>query len=187
VNDPTILLLAFGLAMDATAVAGTRGMAVPRIRARHVWRVAVLFGGFQALMPVLGWAIGTRLGPLVEAWDHWIALAVLAAIGGKMLWEAAHADAEVARDGEAAFGLEVMLALAVATSIDAFAVGIALPMMGAPLLPSVALIGVVTAALSVAGLFAGRRFGAALGRRLDVAGGLVLIAVGLNIVAQHTR
>jgi putative Mn2+ efflux pump MntP len=183
----TILLLSVGLAMDATAVAGARGLAVPRIRARHVWLVATFFGGFQALMPVLGWLVGARVGPLVEAWDHWIAFGLLAAIGGKMLWEAFHADDEAPPAGEDAFRLGVMLVLAVATSIDAFAVGITLPMIGAPLLASVAVIGITTAVLSAAGLYAGRRFGALLGRRLDVVGGVVLIAIGVRIVLGHTR
>jgi putative Mn2+ efflux pump MntP len=186
-NIATTFLLALGLAMDATAVAGARGMAVDQIRARHVWLVATLFGGFQALMPVLGWIVGARIGPLVTAWDHWIAFVVLAAIGGKMLWEAFHDGVAEGRRGEDAFGLKIMLALAVATSIDAFAVGITLPMMGAPLLVSVLVIGVTTAVLSAAGLFAGRRFGAMLGKRLDVAGGVVLIGIGLRLVLEHTR
>src|SRR3954467_8264876 len=95
VSFGALLLLALGLAMDATAVAATRGMAVARIRPRHVMLVALFFGGFQALMPVVGWLVGTRVGPLVEAWDHWIAFALLNAIGGKMLWEAR--DAKVDR------------------------------------------------------------------------------------------
>lgn len=183
----TIFLLAIGLAMDATAVAGARGMAAQRIRARHVWLVACLFGGFQALMPVLGWLIGASIGPLVQAWDHWIAFLVLAAIGGKMIWEASRADTEVERDAKDPFRLKVMLALAVATSIDALAVGLTLPMMGAPLLVSVLVIGVTTAVLSAIGLFAGRRFGAILGKRLDVVGGVVLIGIGLRLVVEHTR
>ena len=180
-----ILLLALGLAMDATAVSAARGLGTPRILPRHVARVAVFFGGFQALMPLVGWLIGSRLGPLVQAWDHWIAFALLAAIGGKMLWEArGGGEDEVADDP---WRLSVMLALAVATSIDALAVGITLPMLNAPFLLSLATIGVTTALLSALGLFAGRRFGSLLGKRLDIAGGLVLIGLGTKILIEHLQ
>lgn len=180
-----ILLLAVGLAMDATAVSAARGLAVPEIRTRHVVLVAGFFGGFQALMPIIGWVLGARLGPLVQTWDHWIAFVLLAFIGGKMLWEARSAGKD---DGEAVldhFALRSMFVLAIATSIDALAVGITLPMLNAPFVLSVVTIGVVSALLSAAGLFAGRRFGAMLGKRLDVAGGLVLIGLGLKILTEH--
>lgn len=184
-----ILLLALGLAMDATAVAAARGLAAPRIRPRHVLLVAGFFGGFQALMPVVGWLVGARVGPLVESWDHWIAFALLLALGAKMLWEARGAGAAAGEEAGAGdlFGLKVMTVLAVATSIDALAVGITLPMLGAPFMMTIATIGVVTAVSSAAGLFAGRRFGAMLGKRLDVAGGLVLIGLGTKILVEHLR
>lgn len=182
-----LLLLAVGLAMDATAVAAARGLATPRILPRHVALVAGLFGGFQALMPLVGWLVGTRLGPFVQAWDHWIAFVLLSAIGGKMLWEARGAPQKTeSKDGDP-FGLRVMLVLAVATSVDALAVGITLPMLHAPLLLSVATIGITTAVLSALGLFAGRRLGAVLGKRLDVVGGLVLIGLGTKILVEHLR
>jgi putative Mn2+ efflux pump MntP len=179
-----LFLLALGLSMDATAVAAARGLATPKILPRHVALVALFFGGFQAGMPLLGWVIGAQLGPLVRAWDHWIAFVLLAAIGGKMLWEAAHADDEEAEKGDL-YGLRVMTVLAIATSIDALAVGITLPLLGADLLVSLVTIGVTTAVCSALGLFAGRRFGAMLGRRLDVVGGLVLIGMGLKILVEH--
>ncbi len=182
----SILVLAVGLAMDATAVAAARGLATPRILPRHVLLVAGFFGGAQAVMPAIGWLIGSRVGPVVQAWDHWIAFVLLAAIGGKMLWEArggaADDDAPAAGDP---FGLRVMFVLAIATSIDALAVGITLPMLDAPFVLSLATIGVTTALLSALGLFAGRRFGALLGKRLDLAGGLVLIGLGVRILVEH--
>jgi putative Mn2+ efflux pump MntP len=181
-----ILFLSLGLAMDATAVSAAKGLSVPRIRARHVALVALFFGGFQALMPLIGWVIGARVGPLVEAWDHWVAFVLLVALGGKMLWEARGGQTELAPKGGDAFAIHVMLALALATSIDALAAGITLPMLDAPMLLSLVTIGLTTAVLSALGLFAGRRFGAALGRRLDVAGGLMLIALGAKILAEHT-
>jgi putative Mn2+ efflux pump MntP len=182
-----IVLLALGLAMDATAVSAARGLATPRILPKHVWLVAVFFGGFQALMPLLGWLVGSRIGPLVQAWDHWIAFVLLGAIGAKMIWEAGGTEKESEGMTRDLFGTKVMLVLAVATSVDAFAAGVTLPMMHAPLVLSVATIGVTTAISSSLGLFAGRRFGAVLGKRLDVAGGLVLIGLGLKIVVEHLR
>ncbi|WP_437984186.1 manganese efflux pump MntP [Sorangium sp. So ce117] len=186
-NFGAILLLALGLAMDATAVAAARGLSVPAIRARHVLLVAGFFGGAQALMPVIGWLLGERIGPRVQAWDHWIAFVLLAFIGGKMLWEA-RGDGDGGGDGETTadpFALSSMSVLAIATSIDALAVGITLPMLNAPFAISVVTIGVVTALLSAAGLFAGRRFGAMLGKRLDLAGGVVLIGLGFKILLEH--
>ena len=181
-----ILALSVGLAMDATAVSAARGMAVPEVRPRHAALVALFFGGFQALMPVVGWLVGARVGPLVEQWDHWIAFVLLAAIGAKMLWEARGTNGKVTPRGEEElFGLRVMLALAVATSIDALAVGITLPLLDAPFALSVATIGVTTAVLCVAGLFLGRRAGAMFGRRLDALGGLILIGLGTKILLDH--
>lgn len=186
-----ILLLAFGLAMDATAVSAARGLAASKIKPRYVLTVALFFGGFQALMPLLGWLVGAGFGPLIQAWDHWLAFVLLSAIGAKMLWEARSAKEEAEaidaskRDGEL-FGLKVMFLLAIATSIDALVIGVTLPMLNAPLLLSLATIGGTTALLSALGLFAGRRFGAILGRRLDIAGGVVLIGLGVKILIEHT-
>lgn len=182
----SILLIAVGLAMDATAVAAARGMAVSRVRVKHALLVAGFFGGFQALMPLLGWLLGAKIESVVGSWDDWIAAALLAGVGGKMLWEARHGDGERAIPADDdLFGLKVMLVLAVATSIDAWAVGITLPILGAPLLLSLAVIGVTTAVLSVLGLLLGRRFGATLGKRLDILGGLLLVGMGLKLVLEH--
>jgi putative Mn2+ efflux pump MntP len=180
-----ILVLAIGLAMDATAVAAARGLACTRIRARDVAIVALFFGGFQALMPLIGWSVGRSLGPIVQEWDHWIAFVLLGGIGAKMLKESREHPDEKPDDDVNPFGFRVMLLLAIATSIDALAVGVTLPMLGAPFLMSLVTIGVTTAALSAAGLFAGRHFGAVLGRGLDAVGGLVLIGMGTKILIEH--
>jgi manganese efflux pump family protein len=185
--------LAFGLAMDATAVAAARGASCSRLRARDVLLVALLFGGFQAFMPFLGWLVGKSLGPFVQAWDHWIAFLLLGGIGAKMLWDArspeaagegAEAVAAERRD-EGVFGVRVLLVLALATSIDALAAGITLPMLGAPLVLSLATIGLTTAGLSALGVVVGKKLGAALGSRLDVAGGLLLMGLGAYILFEH--
>jgi putative Mn2+ efflux pump MntP len=184
----SILLLGIGLAMDATAVAAARGLAAPRIRPHEILLVAGLFGGFQALMPLVGWLIGSQLGPSWRAGNHWVAFVVLSGIGGKMLWESRATETrERARRDEDPFGLGIMLLLAVATSIDALAVGVTLPMLGAPLVASVLTIGITTGALSAAGLLAGRRFGVILGKRLDAIGGVVLIGLGVKFLVEHLR
>lgn len=185
-----ILLLAIGLAMDATAVSAARGLATDRILPRHVLLVATFFGGFQALMPFIGWVLGSQVGPFVQAFDHWIAFVLLVAIGGHMLWEARGGDEPEAVTEESPkddlFGLRTLFVLAIATSIDALAAGITLPMLDAPLGLSLATIGITTALLSAVGLYAGRHFGKLLGKRLDIAGGLVLIGLGVKIVIEHT-
>lgn len=183
-----VALLAVGLAMDATAVSAARGMAVSVVRPRYVVTVAAFFGAFQAFMPLVGWFLGARIGPSVQAWDHWIAFFLLAGIGGKMLWEArgtGDAAPQASRTDDELFGLRVMSMLALATSIDALAAGITLPMFDAPLPVSLVTIGATTAVLSAAGLFAGRKFGAVLGKRLDIFGGLVLVALGTKILLEH--
>lgn len=188
----SILALAVGLSMDAAAVAAARGLATPVLRPRHVLLVALFFGGFQGLMPWLGFLLGTSLGPLVQAFDHWIAFVLLVGLGAKMLWEArggADSADDSGKDQPPAadlWNLRTLLLLAVATSIDAFAVGVMLPMVQAPLLLSVLTIGVTTAVLSALALLAGRRLGALLGSRLDAVGGLVLVGLGIKILVEHT-
>jgi putative Mn2+ efflux pump MntP len=183
VSFAALLMLAVGLAMDATAVAVTRGALARRIGLRDAALVAVLFGGSQALMPVGGWFLGTTIGSFIERWDHWVTFAVLVTIGGKMLWESRGA-AEAKPDPEP-FRFVVLVGLAIATSIDAFAVGITLPMLGVPLVTATVTIGVVTALASIGGLLAGRRFGALLGRRFDAVGGIVLVAIGTKVLVEH--
>jgi putative Mn2+ efflux pump MntP len=147
----------------------------------------LFFGGFQALMPLLGFLLGREIGAAVEAWDHWIAFTLLGGIGVKMIYEAVRSGEEdtPARSEKDVFGLRVMAVLAIATSIDAFAVGVTLPMLDAPLGLSLVTIGVVTALLSAAGLVVGRHFGSRVGRRLDAFGGIVLVLFGTKILIQH--
>jgi putative Mn2+ efflux pump MntP len=181
-----LLALALGLAADATAVAVARGVSARQIAARDAVRVALVFGGFQALMPLLGSLLGRAIGSRVSAWDHWIVFVVLAGLGLKMLGDALFRhDEKPAPTEQEPVEIKVLVLLGVATSIDALAVGVTLPLMGAPLGPSIATIGIVTGLTSAIGLYAGRRFGARLGKRVDVVGGLLLIAVGLNLLIDH--
>jgi putative Mn2+ efflux pump MntP len=179
-----IVLLSVGLAMDAMAVAAARGFASTHIRIRDVLLPALLFGAAQALMPALGWAIGQKLGRWVAAFDHWFAFIILGALGAKMLHEALGSGPQVERTPA---GLSTLLALALATSVDAFAVGLTLPLLDAPFALSIVTIGLVTALLSACGVVLGRRFGALFGRRLDAFGGVVLILLGCKILFEHLR
>lgn len=182
-NLVELLLLAVGLAMDAAAVAAARGLAVGAIRARHLLLVAVFFGGAQAVMPLLGFLLGQQLGPFIAAIHHWVAFALLAFLGGRMIKESFDDDDDDTAVGDP-FALPTMAALAVATSIDAFAVGVVLPALGASLLIAVVVIGVVTALLSMLGLALGARLGGHLGSRLDLLGGVVLMGLGVRFLVE---
>jgi len=182
----SLILLSVGLAMDAAAVSAARGLLLSAIELRHILLVAVFFGGSQALMPMLGYALGASVGHWIAAWDHWIVFVLLSGLGVRMILEAFQQDGpEDAESSSDPFAMPVLLTLAIATSIDSLAAGITLPLLGAPLLSSSAVIGVITALLCVAALYGGRRFGAALGRKLDLVGGLALIALGTKTLIEH--
>ncbi|HLM00638.1 MAG TPA: manganese efflux pump MntP family protein [Pyrinomonadaceae bacterium] len=189
-NIFTSLFLAFGLAMDAFAVAVARGSAGGggRWRWAPAFRLAALFGFFQALMPVIGWSAGLGFKDLIGWFDHWLAFALLSAVGGKMIYDdlKTGSDIEAGESGEAAKSgnLLSLLVLAVATSIDAMAVGFSLTFLASILMP-VLTIGLVTFALSLAGVYLGhkyRRFGRGKAR---LVGGLVLIGIGTKILFEH--
>ena len=180
-----VLLLAVALAMDATAVAAARALSVPRAGVREAIVTGLWFGGFQAMMPLAGWALGASVGPYVEAVDHWIAFGLLAAIGLKMLWEArAAGEAAEAKPGDP-FAARAMLPLAIATSIDALAAGITLPTLGVAPMVAIAAIGVVTAVLSGGAVLGARALGERVGQRLEAIGGLLLIGIGSKILFEH--
>lgn len=184
----SLVLLAIGLAADAFAVAIGQGAAA---RAR-VWQTALAvglaFGGAQAVAPLLGWSLGVAFAGLIEAWDHWIAFGLLALIGAKMIWEGNRNDppGEESDPGKerTATGW-TLFGLAVATSIDAAAAGITLPTLGAPILLSIAAIGLVTFALSFAGVWIGRTGSRALGSNAEIIGGLILIVIGAKVLIDH--
>ena len=171
--------------MDATAVAATRGFAAPQVRLGDALRVALLFGGFQAAMPTLGWLLGDRFAPLITAWDHWVAFVLLAGIGAKMIYEALSLHAEKPATPADTFGWRPLVILAVATSIDALAAGITLPLLGVPPVMALVVIGAVAAVFSFVGVYVGRRFGDRLGKKLDIFGGLLLIGLGVKTLIEH--
>jgi putative Mn2+ efflux pump MntP len=179
----TILLIAVGLAMDAFAVSIVSGSLYKELKVRHALRMALFFGGFQAVMPIIGFLAGVGLKEYISASDHWIAFALLCFVGGKMIYEAFQIEsAEKNRDPA---NLLVLLALSFATSIDALAVGITLSLLKAPLVLTVTVIGLVTFSLSYAGVSIGKRFGHFFESRIEIIGGVILIAIGVKILIEH--
>ena len=176
-----LLLIAVGLSMDAFAVSVCKGLSVKELKGRHVLLAGLYFGGFQALMPVIGWLLGYRFESLITEIDHWIAFVLLALIGGNMIRESFSEDEELNDD----FGVKTMLLLAVATSIDALAVGITFAFLSVRILPAAGAIGVTTFLLSMAGITVGRVFGARWKSRAELAGGVILILIGLKILLEH--
>lgn len=176
----TALALAFALAMDATTVSVARGFT--RTRPSDVLTLPLLFGFFQAAMAALGWITGEWGGDYFAAWDHWIAFGLLLLIGGKMIAESLRGEDE---DEPRREGVGMYLALAIATSIDAAAAGITLPLLDVNPWLAVLLIGVVTAGCCLPGYLLGRAVGNRFGARLGLVGGLVLIAIGTKILAEH--
>jgi manganese efflux pump family protein len=187
------VVLALALAMDATAVAAARGAADAatgargRARAREAVILATLFGAFQAGMAAAGWLAGDAIGDAMARWDHWIAFVLLGGLGARMIVGALRSGKDDDADDDAGTraGAALYLALAVATSIDAAAAGITLPLMAAPPGLTLALIGGITAALTAAGYALGGRIGARFGARAELIGGAVLIAVGTKILVEH--
>lgn len=180
-----VLVLALALAADATAAAAVRGMVAPTVRVRDATLIAALAGGFQGGMAGLGWLAGDRLGSLFSTVDHWIAFGLLLVIGGKTAWEGLRSGDDDGVDAGQAFALGPLVVVALATSIDAAAAGVTLPLFGQPAPAMLAVITGVTAALVAAGVYAGRALGAWLGRGLDVVGGLILIGLGVKILFDH--
>ena len=177
-----LLFLAVGLSMDAFAVSVCKGLSVKSLRLRHGLLCGLWFGGFQALMPLLGWLLGIRFQHLITSVDHWIAFILLSVLGVNMLRGAGDQE-----DGEtdADFSIRSMALLAVATSIDALAVGITFAFLDVSIGPAVALIGVTTFLFAAAGVKVGNVFGLRFKAGAERLGGLVLIAIGLKILIEH--
>ncbi len=181
----SIVLIAVSLSMDAFAVALSTGMCMKKVRLRDSALIGLYFGGFQFAMPVLGWLAGRAVASTVQKVDHWIAFALLGFIGGKMLYEAVKArmdDAECPVDPTAHRRLFV---LAVATSIDALAVGVSFAFVEVRILPASLLIGAITFTLSTAGCLLGKRLGGLFRKYAEIVGGLVLIGIGVRILVEH--
>lgn len=181
-----LLLIAVGLSMDAFAVSICKGLGMKKVNLKVAFVLALFFGGFQALMPLIGWALGSQFLWLISPIDHWIAFVLLAVIGGKMLWEAFH-DEEGEDDGKPADKIDLgeFFILAVATSIDALAVGISFAALAVDIVPSILIIGVVTFCFTIAGVFVGNFFGSRYEKPASIVGGVVLILISLRILLEH--
>ena len=182
-----IWLLAIGLAMDCFAVSIASGIIMKSIRLRPMLSMAFAFGFFQALMPLLGWIGASFFSHLIEDWDHWIAFAILVFLGGRMVCES-FKDEECRHEFDPT-NLNVLLTLAVATSIDALAVGISFAFLGTysiyTILPPIGIIGLVSFVLSLAGVCGGYHFGRIKGVNVELVGGIILIAIGVKILVEH--
>ena len=177
-----LILIAVALSMDAFAVAICKGLSVKKVGAGHILTVGVYFGGFQALMPLIGFLLGFKFERFIVSVDHWIAFVLLALIGAGMIKEAVSGKEDEADDS---FSFKTMLPLAVATSIDALAVGISFAFLGVDIVRAAALIGVTTFVLSGVGVVVGNLFGAKYKSKAELAGGIVLILIGVKILLEH--
>lgn len=178
-----LLLLAVGLSMDAFAVSVCKGLAMKNAPAKAGLLCGIWFGGFQALMPLIGYYLGALFADAIAAFDHWVAFGLLAVIGINMIKEALSKDGE---EADADLSVKTMFVMAVATSIDALAVGISLAMAGnVNIFTAVALIGVTTFCLSAVGVRVGAVFGSRYEKKAEMAGGIILILLGLRILAEH--
>ena len=176
-----LFILAVGLSMDAMAVSICKGLSVSRVEKKHSLTVGLYFGGFQAGMPLLGYWLGSNFQTLVESVDHWIAFVLLGIIGFNMIKESREAGEELDSD----FSPKAMIPLAVATSIDALAVGITFAFLKVQIIPAVTFIGVTTFCLSAVGLVIGNKLGAGSKSRAELIGGIVLICMGCKILLEH--
>jgi putative Mn2+ efflux pump MntP len=180
----TLLAVAFGLAMDAFAVSIGVGLALGRVTFRQGFRLAWHFGLFQALMPVLGWLAGRTIEPWIAPVDHWIAFALLAIVGGRMVYGSFRREDEERPRRDPTRGASLIV-LSVATSIDALAVGLSLGLLGESVWYPALVIGLVAGGMTVVGLELGKRLGMTFGKRMELVGGLVLIGIGVRIVVDH--
>ena len=200
-----IFLIGVALSMDAFAVSICKGLSVQKVQLKHMLIAGLYFGAFQALMPLIGYLLGFELEDFIRSIDHWIAFVLLAIIGGNMIKEALSKDEEehdasfafkamlplaVATSIDAlavgiSFAFKAMLPLAVATSIDALAVGISFAFLGVDIVPAALLIGITTFVLSAVGVYVGNAFGAKYKSKAELVGGVVLILIGLKILLEH--
>ena len=178
-----VIALAVSLAMDTFAVSIVTGAAYKELHIRHTLRMAGFFGGFQAFMPAIGYLAGLTVSEYISDYDHWVAFAILAAVGLKMIYESFKIKEE--RKAMHPANIAMLLALAIATSIDALAVGITLSLITKQIAEAIAVIGIVTFGMSCAGVYIGKKFGHFFESGIEAIGGLVLIGLGIKILLQH--
>ena len=178
----TVLLIAVGLAMDALAVSIAKDMAISRNRRRTALTLGIFFGGFQMVMPAIGWLVGLSFKEIIMGIDHWIAFGLLTFIGSKMIYDSTKREKD---EKEENLKLHTLLTLAVATSIDALMVGLSFAFLQTSILVPILVIGLITFLLSLFGFYFGCGLGRVFGNKIKIVGGLILIAIGLRILLEH--
>ncbi len=179
-----IIFIAAGLAADSFAVSVSSGAIINKMRFHHAMRIALFFSFFQALMPWIGWSIGSIANDTFRAVDHWIAFVMLCFIGGKMIYESRTAKKQ--EDSANPLNLYILISLSIATSIDALAVGFTFSFLDIAIIGPIVIIGLVTFLFSLAGAYIGASFGHVFEDRVELAGGLILIGIGFKILLEHT-
>ena len=180
-----LFLIAVGLSMDAFAVAVCKGLGMTRVNRKQAVIIALFFGVFQGGMPLLGWTLGTQFEQYIVSIDHWIALILLCLIGGNMIRESFGGDEEESMEMDAPLNYKELTLMAIATSIDALAIGVTLAFLRVSIVPAVSFIGVITFTLSLVGVYVGNFFGARYKHRAERLGGAILILIGLKIFLEH--
>jgi putative Mn2+ efflux pump MntP len=176
--------IAVGLSMDALAVSVTNGIMIKKLQVKHAFRIAFSFGFFQAIMPLIGWAAGITFSSYIKEIDHWIAFVLLVLVGGRMIWE----SISTSRKDEASkncLHFPTLLALSIATSLDALAVGVSFAFLDIIIWLPILIIGLITFVICFLGVILGNKLGALLGNRLGIVGGLVLVGIGIKILIEH--
>lgn len=201
-NLLSLILTAFGLSMDAFAVSITNGMRMKKITNNNAAKIALYMGGFQGVMPVIGWALGLGFKDYITSVDHWIALILLSIIGGKMIYEAVQekrhpeegketetndGDDDLKNNDEELVSNKELLLLAVATSIDALAVGVSFAFLNISILSSASIIAIITFTMCFIGVKIGKKCGSFLKDKAEIIGGIILILIGINIFLEHTN
>ncbi|MEW9094049.1 MAG: manganese efflux pump MntP family protein [Clostridiaceae bacterium] len=181
----TILFIAFGLSMDAFAVSITNGVTLQEVRIKDALKIATYFGIFQGLMPLLGWLVGINFENYITKFDHWIALLLLAFIGGKMIYDTLKSDDSCPTE-KVELCNKTLVMLAIATSIDALAVGVSFAFLQVSIIQAIFIIGVITFIVCFIGVYLGKKFGCLLKRNAELIGGIILVMIGFKIFAEHT-
>ena len=182
-----LFLMGVGLSMDAFAVSGCKGLAMRKVNKKQAIVIGLFFGGFQALMPLLGWSLGIQFEQYITSIEHWIAFSLLGFIGGKMIVEAVKPDDESVevKEMDPPLNIKEMFVLAIATSIDALAVGITFAFLDYPIVESIIIIGITTFVISIIGVYIGNFFGSKYKQKAELAGGIILVLLGVKILLEH--
>ena len=182
-----LFLMGVGLSMDAFAVSICKGLGMRKVDKKQALVIGLFFGGFQALMPFIGWLLGSQFEQYITSIDHWIAFILLAFIGGKMIVESVKPDKEddEVKEMDAPLDLKEMFVLAVATSIDALAVGITFAFLDYPIVEAITVIGITTICISIGGVYVGNFFGNIYEKKAEFVGGFILVLLGVRILLTH--